>query len=104
MGTNHESNLTYWRSLEQLAESPQVQQQIAEEFPGYDPKHILSLSRRKFVKLMAASMALAGIGLSGCRRWPKEVLAPFASRPTDRVPGVEEFYATSFELGGVSTG
>ena len=45
------------------------------------------MSRRKFMKLMAASMALAGIGLTGCRRWPKEKLAPQTSNVEGPHPG-----------------
>jgi len=102
--TDPQSGLSYWRSLEHLANSPQVQAQIEQEFPGYDPKSILSVSRRRFMKLMAASLGLAGLTLTGCRRWPKEVLAPYVSRPENRIPGVEEYYATVFELGGAATG
>lgn len=102
--SNPESGATYWRSLDELAQTPEIQAQIEQEFPGYDPKIILSLSRRRFVKLMAAALGLAGIGLSGCRRWPKEVLAPYVSRPDGHIPGVEEYYASIFELGGIAQG
>ena len=43
--------------------------------------------QRHFLKIMGASMALAGLGLSGCRRWPSEEIAPYASRPEGRDPG-----------------
>ena len=94
----------YWRSLEHLANSREVRESIENEFVGYDPQALLSMGRRRFMKLIGASMALAGIGLNGCRRWPKEELVPYASNYRDRVPGVPEIYASSFELGGVSTG
>src|SRR5690606_11283186 len=95
---------TYWRSLQHLADSAQVDAMVDQEFPGYDPKSVLSMSRRKLLKLMGASMALAGLTLAGCRRWPKEAVAPFVSRPKNRVPGEAEYYATIFELDGVATG
>src|SRR4051794_40332811 len=94
--------LEYWKSLEQLAESPEVIDKISKEFPGYDPDQVVSLSRRRFVQIMGASMALAGLTLSGCRRWPKESLAPYSSNPRDRVPGIPEQYATVYEIGGVA--
>ena len=94
----------YWQSFEHLAESPEVAASIEREFARYDPEVMRSLPRRKFLKYAAASMMLAGVGLAGCRRWPKEVIAPYAHNPTDREPGIPEHYATSWELGGVGSG
>ncbi|HYO08930.1 MAG TPA: TAT-variant-translocated molybdopterin oxidoreductase [Tepidisphaeraceae bacterium] len=101
---HHVTGPQYWRSLEQLSESPEVLAQIEKEFPGYDPEQIRGLSRRRFMKLMAASMALAGIGLTGCRRWPEETLVPQSANPEGRIPGLSEHYATVMELGGVGHG
>jgi molybdopterin-containing oxidoreductase family iron-sulfur binding subunit len=101
---HHISGPQYWRSLEQLADSPEVLAQIEAEFPHYSPDEIRGMSRRKFMKLMAASMALAGIGLGGCRRWPRESLAPQTSNVEGRIPGLSEHYATVMELGGVGHG
>jgi molybdopterin-containing oxidoreductase family iron-sulfur binding subunit len=102
-GTNI-GGMTYWRSLEQLADAPEVLAAIEQEFPGYDAEHIRSTSRRSFLKLMAASLALSGIGLSGCRRVAEEKLAPYTVNPRDRIPGVPQRFATQFEVGGVATG
>jgi MoCo/4Fe-4S cofactor protein with predicted Tat translocation signal len=99
---HHVTNQEYWRSLEEYAEGPQIREQIEKEFPGYNPDTLLSLSRRSFMRLMGASLAMAGVGLSGCRRWPQEKLAPFTVNPKNRLPGVTEQYATVMELGGVS--
>ena len=91
--------------MEQLSESPEVLERLVKEFPGYDPEQITSVSRRRFMKLMGASMALAGITLSGCRRWPKESLAPYSSNPRERTPGVPgNQYATVYDIGGVGHG
>ena len=100
----HVSGREYWRSLEQMAADPKVSALIETEFPGYDPGEIRTMSRRRFMKLMAASMALAGIGLTGCRRWPKEKLAPYTSQPKERIAGVAEYYASVYEIGGVGNG
>jgi molybdopterin-containing oxidoreductase family iron-sulfur binding subunit len=96
--------IEYWKSLEELAESPEVLEKMSQEFPGYDPKEISSLSRRRFMQLMSASMALAGLTLSGCRRWPRENLAPYSSNPRERVAGIPEQYATVYEISGVGHG
>jgi molybdopterin-containing oxidoreductase family iron-sulfur binding subunit len=102
---HHQSGIRYWRGLEQLAETPEVHELLANEFPAYDPSGMLSNpSRRRFLKLMGASMALAGLTLTGCRRWPKEKLAPYSANPEGHVPGALESYATNWELGGVSQG
>ena len=76
------------------------------EFASYEPDEMLTMSgltRRRFMKLMGASMALAGLTLSGCRRWPQEKLAPFTSNPANCTPGIPEQYATIMELNGVGS-
>ena len=57
------------------------------------------LSRRRFLELMGASMALAG--LSGCR-WPEKEILPFTSQPEGLAPGDPRDYATALELAGVA--
>jgi MoCo/4Fe-4S cofactor protein with predicted Tat translocation signal len=99
---HHVTNREYWRSLEELADGPEIRGQIEKEFPGYDPEEIVALSRRSFMRLMGASLAMAGVTLSGCRRWPEEKLAPYTVTPKGRLPGVTEQYASIMELGGVS--
>lgn len=94
----------HWKSLEELSDSPELRERLSREFPEYEPEEIQSLSRRKFMKIMAASMAMAGLTLTGCRRWPKEELAPYSSNPRDRVPGVPEQFATVYDIGGVGHG
>ncbi|MDB5328070.1 MAG: molybdopterin oxidoreductase, iron-sulfur binding subunit, partial [Phycisphaerales bacterium] len=92
----------YWQSLTQMAETPEMAGAISGEFSGYDPEKLVNTSRRKFLKLAGASMALAGVTLTGCRRWPKENVVEQNSRPIGRIPGVPEQYATVWELGGVA--
>ncbi|MCX5659450.1 MAG: TAT-variant-translocated molybdopterin oxidoreductase [Planctomycetota bacterium] len=94
----------YWRSLEHLASGRDLTERFEQEFPGYDPEEISSMSRRSFFKIMGAAMALAGLTLSGCRRWPEQEIRPHASQPEGFKPGVPVHYATIFELGGVATG
>ncbi len=61
---HHVTGLEYWRSLEQLAETPEVAEFLDKEFPGYDADTIATSSRRGFMKLMGAAMALAGVTLT----------------------------------------
>lgn len=59
-------------------------------------------SRRRFLKLMGASLGLAG--MAGCIRLPEEKLAPYAHRPHNRTPGAPVHYATAMEIGGIAQG
>ncbi len=86
----------YWRSLDELADTPEFQQWLHREFPEGASELTDPVSRRHFVKIMSASMMLAGLGVlgSGCRR-PEEKLEPFGQQPTDYIYGKPEFYATA---------
>jgi len=95
------SGRKYWRSIAEHADSPALREVMEKEFTSYDPDEILSMSRRKFLMLAGASMALAGLTLTGCRRWPKEEVVPFGVRPQDFVPGTPVLYASSIERAGV---
>ncbi len=94
----------YWSSLDELVDAPQFQERLKSEFSDYNPEEIVaSPSRRSLLKLMGASMALAGVGgMTGCRRWPERKLAPYTVRPEGHVPGLPSYYATAMELGGVA--
>jgi len=94
----------YWRSLEHLAETPEIREKLDNEFSHYDPEGIRSMSRRGFLGVMGASMALAGLSVSGCRRWPREEVRPQARRAPGFDPGEYVWYATSMEQAGVATG
>lgn len=93
---------TYWRSLDHLADSPELRALLANEFPKSALELASGPTRRHFLKIMGASLALAG--MTGCRRWPQQKVAPFAHRPEGRVPGTTEEYATAMELGGYAIG
>ncbi|MCC6681927.1 MAG: TAT-variant-translocated molybdopterin oxidoreductase [Phycisphaeraceae bacterium] len=92
----------YWRSLSELADDPRLLEAINDEFDGYDPQEFTGVSRRSFVKLMAASMALAGISLTGCRRWPQQKIAPYTLRPAGREPNTRQQYATMLARSGIA--
>ncbi len=93
----------YWRSVEQVADTPEFREFMHREFqPG--ASELSSDERRNFIKIMGASFAFAGLAAAGCRRWPESKIAPYASRPSNRVPGVPVKYATSYELNGLGFG
>ena len=89
----------YWRSLQELADSDEFRRQLENEFPAGVEAPPAASSRRRFLQIMAASVAMAG--LAGCR-WPEEKIVPFAKRPDGYVPGVPRQFATAMELGGVA--
>jgi len=91
----------YWRSLEELANTPEFRQWLEREFPAGASELLQSRSRRTLLKLMAASLGLAG--LTGCRQ-PVEKILPLSRVPEGYVPGEPLHYATAFELGGVAAG
>src|SRR5688500_5464480 len=84
----------YWRSLDEVAETPEFREWLQREFPKGASEFPDGVSRRNFVKIMASSFALAGVGLTGCRR-PVENIVPFTRMPEDYVHGNYRYYATS---------
>jgi MoCo/4Fe-4S cofactor protein with predicted Tat translocation signal len=94
----------YWRTLEELAQSDAFQEMMQQEFPEQARALPNALSRRQFLTLMGASLALAG--LSGCsiRPAPSVSLVPYVKAPEEIVPGRPLFYATAMTLGGSGVG
>ncbi|MGA3172439.1 MAG: TAT-variant-translocated molybdopterin oxidoreductase, partial [Chthoniobacteraceae bacterium] len=89
----------YYRSLEELAGTPGFEAALEREFPqGAAEFHGGEVSRRHFMKIMGASTALAGIGLSGCRR-PEMHLVPFTKSVEWVIPGKFLFYTSSMPAG-----
>ena len=86
----------YWRSLDELADTPEFKDWLHREFPQGASEFEDGVSRRHFVKIMSASFALAGLGVmgAGCRR-PMEKLEPFGQQPENYVYGEPEYYATA---------
>ncbi|MDY0109462.1 MAG: TAT-variant-translocated molybdopterin oxidoreductase [Candidatus Krumholzibacteria bacterium] len=104
MTTANDANLTgrgYWRSLQELAGSPEFRRHLDSEFPDGIDGPAAGFSRRRFLQIMAASAAMAG--LTGCR-WPQERIIPFAARPDGFTPGKTQQFATALELPGLGTG
>jgi MoCo/4Fe-4S cofactor protein with predicted Tat translocation signal len=88
----------YWRSLEELAGDPAFQEALHREFPKGASEWVDTVSRRGFLKVMGASMALAG--MTGCVKLPNEPIVPYVRQPEEVIPGRPMFYATAMTLGG----
>ena len=91
----------FWRSLEELAGSAEFQDMMHREFPKGASEWLDSVSRRGFLKLMGASMALAG--MTACTKQPHEPIVPYVKQPEETIPGRPLFYATAFTLGGYAS-
>ena len=85
----------YWRSLDQLADTPEFREWLEREFPAGASEFTDPVSRRYFVKIMSASFLFGGLGLTGCRR-PVENIVPFGKMPENYTHGVAQSYATAF--------
>jgi MoCo/4Fe-4S cofactor protein with predicted Tat translocation signal len=92
----------FWRSLEEWSHSAEFLPYLHREFPALASEWDNGMSRRRFLQLMGASLALAG--LSGCSRQPQEKLVPYARRPEEIIPGKPLFYATTFPHRGYGKG
>ncbi len=91
------SSKEYWRS----PDSPQFREFVQREYPLHAEQWDDPFERRTFLKLMGASLALAG--LSGCVYQPPEKIVPYVKQPEDEVPGKALFFATAATVSGIAT-
>ncbi len=92
------SGPTFWRSLDEVAETPEFQQYLQREFPENAAEWSDPAGRRQFLKLMGASLALAGV--TGCTRQPTEHIVPYVVQPEGYVPGKTQLFATAMPRDG----
>ncbi|HMP39666.1 MAG TPA: TAT-variant-translocated molybdopterin oxidoreductase, partial [Roseiflexaceae bacterium] len=95
----------FWRSLDELGETPAFQQMLDREFPQGASEMRDPVKRRTFLKLMGASLALGG--LSGCQfalKQPQEKIVPYVRQPELVIPGKPLFFATAMSQGGYGVG
>ena len=83
----------YWKSVDELADTAEFQAAVEKEFPGSAQEWVDPVSRRGFMKLMGASMALAG--LAGCTKQPDEPIYPYVKQPEDLILGKPMYFATA---------
>jgi MoCo/4Fe-4S cofactor protein with predicted Tat translocation signal len=93
----------FWRSIDELQGTAAFQAAVEREFPSAAQEWVDPVSRRGFMKLMGASMALAG--LSGCTKQPDEPIYPYIKAPEDLILGKPNYFATAhpFVTGAVPT-
>jgi MoCo/4Fe-4S cofactor protein with predicted Tat translocation signal len=89
-----------WRTLDELAADPSLGEFLHREFPR-QASALDSVDRRNFLKLMSASLAMAG--LTACER-PLQTIVPYVRAPEQFIPGKPLYYATAMTLGGIGTG
>ena len=88
----------YWQSLEELAGTREFEELLHQEFPQHASEWDEGADRRTFLKLMGASLALAG--LTGCSYQPPETIVPYVRQPEDIVPGKALYFATAMPFSG----
>jgi molybdopterin-containing oxidoreductase family iron-sulfur binding subunit len=88
----------FWQSLEELASSEEFEELLHREFPQHASEWDEGADRRTFLKLMGASLALAG--LAGCSYQPPETIVPYVRQPEEIVPGKPLFFATAMPWTG----
>ncbi|HEV2469818.1 MAG TPA: TAT-variant-translocated molybdopterin oxidoreductase [Candidatus Sulfotelmatobacter sp.] len=88
----------YWRSLEELAGSAEFKEALHREFPKGASEWLDTVSRRGFLKVLGASLGLAG--MTGCVKLPLEPIVPYVRQPEGVIPGRPMYYASAVTLGG----
>ncbi len=93
-----EKQKTYWLSLEDYKGNKAFKESAEREFLSQLPAiGEMSASRREFLQIMGAGLALTG---TSCMRRPVEKLVPYINRPADIIPGEANYYASSYYDGG----
>jgi molybdopterin-containing oxidoreductase family iron-sulfur binding subunit len=94
----------YWRGLDELAETEAFQELLRREFPQQASLGLDAVSRREFLKVMGASLALAGLSACGSPAPTNEKIVPYVRQPEELVLGKPIFFATAFTHNGAATG
>ncbi|MFN9132141.1 MAG: TAT-variant-translocated molybdopterin oxidoreductase, partial [Phycisphaerales bacterium] len=90
----------YWRELDEVADTKDFRDRMEKEFPA-GASELLAGGRRTFMKLMGASLAMAGVAaMPGCRRPDHKILPYSRTVPEDIIPGKPLYFATSMTLPG----
>ena len=84
----------FWKNLDELAETPGFHELLEREFPRQASEWVDAVSRRGFLKVMGASLALAG--LAGCTKQPDEPIFPYVKAPEDLILGKPMYFASAF--------
>lgn len=103
----NEKGKVFWRSLDELSENPDFQEAVKPEFADNTEVWLDPFGRRKFLKIMAASFAFAG--LTACKLpteklIPNEKIRPYVRPPEEILAGKPLYFATTIPLAGTATG
>ena len=98
----HPGGPQVWRSLDEVSDTAEFKQYLHREFPSNASEWLDPVGRRNFLKLMSASMALAGV--TACTVQPQELIVPYVRQPEEEIPGRPLFFATAITHGGVASG
>lgn len=90
--SDQSNQTTYWKSLNELAQNKEYRNFVEREFPEDATELSDQVSRRSFLRVMGASIALAGF--ASCRK-PIQKILPYSRQPEDMVLGEPLFYATA---------
>jgi molybdopterin-containing oxidoreductase family iron-sulfur binding subunit len=101
-GTEPRNGVRHWRSAEESVGAQEFHEKRRSEFPVDAEVWEDSVSRRRFLQLMGASFALAGV--SGCVKQPEEKILPYVKQPEYLVPGRPLSFATAYLHGGFASG
>ncbi len=96
------SGKQYWRTLEELADDPHFTDLLHREFPRHASEWDDAVDRRDFLKLMGASLALAG--LAGCGLPDQTHVVPYVKQPDGVILGRPNFFATAMPFGADAVG
>lgn len=92
----------YWQSLEELADTPEFQEYLHNEFLPGASEWKNPVNRRQILQLLGATLGLGG--LAACTKQPTEKIVPYVRAPEEIVPGKPLFYATAVTMGGMASG
>jgi molybdopterin-containing oxidoreductase family iron-sulfur binding subunit len=94
----------FWRGLEELTETEEFRGYLRREFPEQADQWTDPVTRRQFLVLMGASLALAGVAGCSTQPAPREKIMPYVRQPEELVPGRALYFATAYTLAGYATG
>lgn len=92
----------FWRTLEEADSTEEAAALLDDEFPSVRGSNLGAIDRRNLLKVMGASLAMAGA--AACTRQPPEYIVPYVRQPENIVPGLPLFYATAAPINGYGRG
>jgi molybdopterin-containing oxidoreductase family iron-sulfur binding subunit len=99
--SDQSNQTTYWKSLNELAQNEEYKKYVEREFPENATEMTDQVSRRSFLRVMGASIALAGF--ASCRK-PVQKIIPYVRQPENMVLGEPLYYATAMPFQDTATG